>query len=318
MTLNLLQRLCAQLPPGEGWFLSNRRQFGSLAALIILVQLGLLVELARPMAASLWGTNTPPPSASNAKQANLDEADYVTAARFQQDMFQEALIEARANIPSRIKATYYRGNDERTPKLFNGGDYRTATFHLSLRTEDGHDINPGDLVAGHDIFLRVEIDRAPFTADGFFTPGAMAKVCLIGGKPAPFSTAGSVGGPVKLSIIKPNQRWEALYPIGSAEKGTVAQTLEGIVYLCRAGRADGRLISQSVHYGIQYRLVLHKGRVEPASHLYMAALFFTNRSLHNWFSHEPIPELPTKNTDDPILLGLDKYKAEQERAEKKR
>jgi hypothetical protein len=27
--------------------------------------------------------------------------------------------------------------------------------------------------------------------------------------------------------------------------------------------------------------------------------------LKEWFSHEPIPILPSKNTDDPKLLGLD-------------
>ena len=40
----------------------------------------------------------------------------------------------------------------------------------------------------------------------------------------------------------------------------------------------------------------------------MAALFFTDRNLVNWFSHTPIHELTAPNTDDPKLLGLDAYR----------
>ncbi len=299
--------------PSRAWQMV--RSFGSPAILIVLVQFGLLVELAWPSVAPYLGAGVS--STAPNRLTNVGEADYTMAAQFQQDMLQEAVIEAQAKVPPRIRATYYRGNDERTPKLFNGGDYRTATFHLSLRTEEGRDLNPGDLITGHEVFLRLEIERAPFTADGFFVPSAMAKVCMVGGKPPPYSETGAVGGLVMLSIIKPNWRWEALYPIGAAGNKPV-QVIQGIAYLCRAGKHSSRLIAQSVHYGIHYRLVLNRGRIDPKSLLYMAPLFFTNRDLANWFNHEPIPVLPRKNTDDPVLLGLDKYKTEQEQAEKKR
>ena len=46
-------------------------------------------------------------------------------------------IPGKPPIAPTLSATYYRGNDERSPKLFNGGNYRTATFHLSVRDDRG-------------------------------------------------------------------------------------------------------------------------------------------------------------------------------------
>ena len=48
---------------------------------------------------------------------------------------------------NRVSAVYYRGNDERGPQLFNGGVYRTATFHLSLCDERRQPVVVGDRVA---------------------------------------------------------------------------------------------------------------------------------------------------------------------------
>ena len=44
--------------------------------------------------------------------------------------------------PDRIGGTYYRGNDERSDKLYNGGVYRTCTFRLELRGSDGRRCRP--------------------------------------------------------------------------------------------------------------------------------------------------------------------------------
>jgi YHS domain-containing protein len=46
--------------------------------------------------------------------------------------FGETPVPAKPPVPKRLKATFYRGNDERSPRLFNGGHYRTCTFQVAL------------------------------------------------------------------------------------------------------------------------------------------------------------------------------------------
>jgi YHS domain-containing protein len=261
------------------------------ALLIILVELGVIVELVRRPREVVADAVT---RASGAIQA----------VQYERDMYQEALIEARAALPKRLKAIYYRGNDERTPKLFNNGDYRTAVFHVSIRTDRARDIDYGDNLAGRKLFLRLQIDRAPFAAEGFFLDEPMSRVVLAPCVLSPTGPAPDRERVVKLTIVKSKECWEASYPLGNVSSEPV-QELDGTLLLC-ANFYGNENSPQYVHYGIRYHLALTSGKVAPESHLWMAPLFFTNRHLNNWFNHEPIPVLPHKNTDDPVLLGLDK------------
>ncbi len=49
--------------------------------------------------------------------------------------------------PPRMFGEYYRGNDERSPGLFNGGLYRTCTFRVALVDPTGKQIRWGDALA---------------------------------------------------------------------------------------------------------------------------------------------------------------------------
>jgi hypothetical protein len=269
------------------------------AIAIILVQLGVIMQLIESIESAAEPSSAPqdvalaPPARDSAA---------VWLKRFQADMYRQAITEAKAGVPDRLAATYFRGNDERDPRLFNGGDYCTATIQISLCTEDGKAITHGAKVTGK-LFLRVQINRAPFTADQFFTPAIMKHVGLKGNW---LNQVGATGGSteyIRFSTVVPHQKWEAVYPIAQPTTSR-PESLEGIVYLC--------MNLNLPHYGIQYRLDFEKDVISSNSHLWMAPVFFTIASLNNWFSHTPIPELPHKNTDDPYLLGLHKLKAATE------
>jgi len=233
--------------------------------------------------------------------------------------FGDPPIPAKPNLPKRIKGTLYRGNDERSVDLFNHGNYRTCSFNLSLCNKAGGDeIHPHDNLSSHTVFLRLEIVRAAFTSDLFFSDEQMT-VIVVTKKPDPFlGYLTPIEDGVSLHTTEPKQRWEAAFPLCSvAGRGREQHT--GIVYVGEKRYIKNLLRSVSIagtrfHYAVQYDLVFEDGKITDDSDLWMGALYRTRRfsqwklPLHEWFSHEPIPELPGRNTEDPTLLGIDEYK----------
>ncbi len=223
----------------------------------------------------------------------------------------------RPETAKRISATFYRGNDERSPLLFNGGNYRTCTFRISLTTGNGKELDYGDVAADQELYLRAEIIRARNTPDFFFDDERMNNI-LLTRKADPFLGYKSpLADAVKLSTLKRLHHWEALYPIGKIPVNGKDKK-ESIVYIAEKRYLDSvwgdpKLIGTRFHYAIQFELFFEDGRLVPDSDLWMGALYRTRRfpqwklPLKEWFSHELIPELPGKNTDDPKLLGIDEY-----------
>lgn len=221
------------------------------------------------------------------------------------------------DVANRLTGTYYRGNDERSPKLFNEGNYRTATFHVSLVDADGEKIAHEDDVEGVDLFVRLEIERPPFTPDFLYSEELMSTMFLTHtcdrflGKDAP------VEDRVNLTAIEPAQRWEAVFPIGRVGETCCGGNKRGVVYVCEEFNHQPYWFSKSTrrggsrfHYGIRYDLNVVDGKLTPNSDVYMGALYRTRKfpkwrlPMDQWFSHEPIPELPGENVDDPDLLGI--------------
>jgi hypothetical protein len=82
-----------------------------------------------------------------------------------------------------------------------------------------------------------------------------------------------------------------------------------MLYLCLGESRGEQRVPNQFHYWIQHDLYFHEGRIRPDSNLWMGPIYVVHHlrgpRLKEWFSHEPIPILPSKNTDDPKLLGLD-------------
>jgi YHS domain-containing protein len=212
-------------------------------------------------------------------------------------------IPVKPPLSPRLAATYYRGNDERSSSLFNGGHYRTATFHVALRA-GGQPVKPGDDVAARPLAIHLEIERAPFTPDHFFQPEPMSRVVLTANSDPSMDAQRAVPDRVGLRTLRPLWRWDAEYPL-AAVTSSGKEVREGIVYV-REQLAGGARF----HYAIQYALRFEGGRVGATSDVWMGALYRTRKVLpHNlplseWFSHLPIPEIPAPQTTDPVLLGI--------------
>ena len=233
-------------------------------------------------------------------------------------------IPKRPDTERRISGSYYRGNDERSPKLFNNGNYRTATFHVSLCDKNGHPIQIGDSVKDTDLYVKFEIDRPPFTPDFLYNKKMMNTMFLTAecdrflGRDAPVKDA------VGLTETEPMQKWEALYPIRNAGCCSDGQ-FPGTVYVCekyfyqpKPDFLSKRRGGSRFHYGIRYDLKIENDVLTEDSDVYMGALYRTRKlptwrvPMTQWFSHEPIPVLPGENVSDPQLLGFPEHLAKQQ------
>ena len=202
-----------------------------------------------------------------------------------------------APVAPTLDVTYYRGNDERTPNLYNGGKYRTATLSLSLRDKRGNKLSVGDDVPADGLFMRFDIERSPNSAARMYATDRMKGVFLSEvwfdwrtvtrlSKPAIF-----------LETVKENWAWYADVPLGALPDGTHS----AYRYVYVNYRDDGRPFSPQAHYGVQADLIIEDGKVAEGSDLWLGNLFWNvamepppvnfKTPAAEWLNHEPLPEI---------------------------
>jgi len=229
-------------------------------------------------------------------------------------------VPRRPETEKRLSASFYRGNDERSPKLFNEGNYRTATFHVSVCDATGRTLDPEASLPDSELFVRLEVERPPFTPDFLYSPEMMNTMFLTAECDRFLEVNAPAKDRVTLTEIEPMQRWEALYPLERLHScccGTNGERLRGTIYVCQEQYADAwmpflpqRRSGSRFHYGIGYDLQVSDDKLSAESDIYMGALYRTRKlptwrvPMDQWFSHRPIPELPGENVSDPELLGI--------------
>lgn len=229
-------------------------------------------------------------------------------------------VPRRPDTERRLAASFYRGNDERSPRLFNEGNYRTATFHVSLSDGEGNQVSAGGELPRGELFVKFEVERPPFTPDFLYSPEVMNTMFLTTQCDRFLEADGPARDRVTLSEVEPMQRWQALFPITrlpSCCRPHDGEELRATIYVCQEQFADSWLSfmpkvrsGSRFHYGIHYDLSIEDGHLTDQSDIYMGALYRTRKlptwrvPMDEWFSHRPIPELPGENVDDPELLGI--------------
>lgn len=218
----------------------------------------------------------------------------------------------RPPVEPRTQATFYRGNDERSDELFNGGNYLTAYFDLAIVDVDGEPVDHGQDVTGEALWLRYQIRRGPNTPDFFWVDDFMKNIFLTADANPFLGYESPVVDRVDLDTVEPMTRWQALYPLGSVE-GSGEENLDEVVYVSEAWFEKDRMIGATFHYGIEAVLRTVDGRVTDDSEVYMDALFRPRKSPYSrvppeeWMSYEPIPELPEAQDVDAATLGITDY-----------
>jgi hypothetical protein len=234
--------------------------------------------------------------------------------------------------PPRLGGTYYRGNDERSERLFNGGIYLTATFELELLDREDRVLKAGDLAEG-PLVVRLRIRRAPHATPQLFADSALGSACLSPIAPPtaepvepeesdglatevveiqPTEPGPTTGGPYLLEALEPGEYWEARAPLPAAPAD---KALVGMLYLYTQRKvADDEAVDRP-HYAISYRLKLDaESRLTKDSTLHLGSMYNVagvfaipedRMAPSEWFDYRPLPVIEGEHTDDGKLLGVE-------------
>lgn len=211
-------------------------------------------------------------------------------------------------LPS-LNRIYYRGNDERSPKMFNNGNYRTSTFRVDIVDQTGRQLNIGDTVANsQQAFFRWCIERAPYTPDILFDPELMARVFLT--TEDDIDAAMHADDRTFLEMESPNQTWMVRFPAtGSLTDGHHVQN----IYIWHTLPTELGEPLPKLHYAVEIHLDVKDGVVTDTSDVWLGGMRFTQPFLSfkipsdQWLSPHPIPELPKPNLQSAETLGLDEH-----------
>jgi hypothetical protein len=220
-------------------------------------------------------------------------------------------VPPRLDHPKQVAITYYRGNCERNAELFNGGNYLTAKFRVSVCDANHQELEVGDTVPPGDVFVRMELERGPGTTDTLFSPELMASVFLSDqfyeNRDNPLRDK-----PIRLETLEAGRRWVAFASAGPLAK---KKSLQGLIYVY-TGRIEGNSVRGEPHYAIRYDLSTLDGKLTDSSDLWMNS--FGNGAVampeptgkipyREWFDYRPIPPIVGQNSTDPKLLGVEEY-----------
>ncbi len=220
----------------------------------------------------------------------------------------------RPKHPPRLGGMYYRGNDERNPELFNGGYYRTASMEVGLFDSNDQQLQWGDKASSNELYIRLDIQRAPFATPELFHDDTMEQCILTpradSDEESILQKAKGVAPSLnpsiaKLVTIEPSKHWRARYRIAASTEN-LDESYSGMLYLTPG--------SPPPHYGIEYRVKIKDGVISDESEIWMGTSYLTATvvvprkdtiPLSEWFDFLPIPEIAGGNTHDPKLLGIE-------------
>ena len=220
----------------------------------------------------------------------------------------------RPGHPPRLGGEYYRGNDERNSKLYNGGFYRTCTLRVWLCRTNGTVLAWGDEVDLTQLLVRFEIEPSPGATPSLFTPEIMELTYV-----STIPPGDRVSDPQRQIFAyrrDGDRRWIAEVPLDLSPDAAMPHA--GRLFVCRGIVPQTGETPADPHYAAAYSLRLNAGRITADSELWMGCLFRTGNvavlregqiAEDEWFSFRPIPEIiGEQTTTDPQLLGIEEHR----------
>jgi YHS domain-containing protein len=228
----------------------------------------------------------------------------------------------------RLGGTWYRGNDERDPSLFNGGNYRTCRVDLSLEDAAGKTLHRGDPTGSGPLRIRLHLLRSSHTREYLYSEAIMRR-CFLTRSADPFmGSSGPVADRTPIVTVRPLWEWTCAYPMEPAPRDG---RLRGVVYVCEdlwmpateyylgrdnlldeETRSRVMLAGARFHLGLPYDLWMKDGVLEERSTLLAAALYHSRKFNRNrleeeeWFGVVPIPEIAEKGGSSALPASPDR------------
>ncbi|NQV23428.1 MAG: hypothetical protein HQ518_03580 [Rhodopirellula sp.] len=238
-------------------------------------------------------------------RAKLDPTSSLGMQQQVHMLFGSPPIPVNMHLENSLSRRYYRGNDERSPELFNNGNYLTCRFDVSLTDSNGNPITAGTrLPPNETLYLNFKITRGAYTADVLFDSAMMSGIFL-SSDPEMHSCREAVDA-TYLKETKPEQVWSAKAAVHPPRDNT---STELRFYVWQRHRSDAKEYLPKLHYAANIKLNLKNSTVQPDSTLWFNAMRVTQPIMNftipanEWLSATPIPELPGPNTCNPELLG---------------
>ena len=215
--------------------------------------------------------------------------------------------------PTGLAGTYYRGNLERHPALFNGGNYRSATLLLSVCDAAGHELDVGSPVPSDSVVIRLEVVRAANTSDALLGDAIMSQWFV---SAADLTTGAQQPLPadlVRFTPLEEGRRWVANYPLAIPQSERDGFSGNGLyVYRAPVNWTASTSSWPQCEYVIMHALGVLDGHLAPAADLWMGSVLANDYlalpqprriPLDEWFDDRPIPELPGAEPVDPYRPG---------------
>lgn len=212
--------------------------------------------------------------------------------------------------PVGLSQTYYRGNDERSPELYNGGYYRTSKMHLRLLDGNGKPLTHGKSFPEEGAQIEFTFNKPPGTSENLYQEDVINKTYI--SKEYPVKFAADDPEKVEVRELEKGQKWVIRYPIRPKKKN--AESMDGILYVYFGKRLD---------LGIVYNIRLKEGRIADLSDIWMGNLLcmpkllppndFDYLTQEEWFDYKPIPIAKRHKKHSAKLLGEDEHLKQKEK-----
>jgi len=216
-----------------------------------------------------------------------------------------------ARHPPRLGGEYYRGNDERSPQLFNGGCYRTATLSVHLTDGDGRPCAWNDPYPAEPR-ITLTIERAPQASPSLFSDQIMSKTFLTPVL-SPETTRDHPQSFRLLSAVVAGEKWNVAYDLPSC---SASERIRGELFVCTGLRMPEGQVAGHPNYRIDYDLQIDAGQIDPRSRIELISLVQPGNLLRpepgriqpsEWFDFRPIPVIEGEPSTDPVLLGIPEH-----------
>ena len=299
----LQSKISKSLPNDE------QAQHGKLTSLILKVRIGYcaLILIAVSLVSSIQEVDSRLTAEIDKNTGLAAQFEANAEKPLSQELFGTPPIPIRPHHQPRMFGTYYRGNDERHPRLFNHGNYLTAILHIEVLDKNNRRLEHDQAVEPGELKVRFDVRRAPMTSTHLFSDKKLTEDTVLSQRPNPFTTTPSdFKDAVTMKIIKSDEHWEGHFPIGSV-KTVESDELSGLIYV---------YYRSQYHYGIKYDLKIRNGKVTKDSEIWLGNLWLPpviqfpaeERVPYNeWFDYQTQPEVTEANPDDPKLIGIEEH-----------
>lgn len=161
-------------------------------------------------------------------------------------------VPTRPDIQPAFSHTFYRGNDERSSVLYNGGNYQTAIFHIELKNQDGSSIKIGDKLPQSSLQMNFAIERAKNSPARMFSPKLMDNIYLSRNYEQTFDVSDTISDKVPLTNVDPETLWEASFDLGIAAPAGSQKFDPATVTISELARIEG-ITKEVATWFVRYR-----------------------------------------------------------------